>query len=78
MRAVFYESLAGTTPYPSRGTQFAVTKIELLAQPDSLSQCELEAAHAECRKGLERKGRSGVELEERYAFVGCRYLCGAI
>ena len=70
VRAVFYESLAGTQPYPSRGTSFEVTDIELLSQHASNRQ--LEAEHAECRRALQQKGRSGMELEEQYAFVGCR------
>ena len=74
MRAVFFESLAGTQPYPGRGTQFELAGVALLRQ-DGAAQRALEAAYARCRAELERRGRSGSELEEKYAFVGCRCVC---
>ena len=77
VRAVFFASLAGTQPYPARGTQFELVEVELLghdgaADAHAHAPQELEAAYARCRAELERRGRSGAELEEKYAFVGCR------
>jgi hypothetical protein len=77
-RSVFHESLAGTKPYPSRGTQFEVLDVQMLMYAESEEErsahAQLEAAFQQCRRVLQDdRGRAGAQLEQRYAFAGCRW-----
>jgi hypothetical protein len=76
-RSVFHESLAGTKPYPSRGTQFEVVDVQVLMYAETKEKrsmhTQLEATFQQCRHKLQdERGRTGAQLEQQYAFVGCR------
>jgi serine/threonine protein kinase len=76
-RSVFHGSLAGTKPYPSRGTQFEVLDVQMLMHAESEEErseyAQLESAFQQCRRLLQDQlGRSGAQLEQRYAFAGCK------